>query len=115
MNYTITWQIIDLYREVPSGYVYKAKFKVSAFCPKSQKTVSVLDQVLLDMPEKLIPFNDLSEDVVISWVQNKSNKDKLELDLCSQLKLIAEPKISKGLPWKDSEIYAETIHKPQFE
>lgn len=111
MNYTITWQIIDLYREVPSGYVYKAKFKVSAFCPKSQKTIAMQDQALLDLPEELIPFENLSEELLVQWVKAASDQALIEDRLCSKLNLIAEPQIKQGLPWESDEIYAETLPK----
>jgi hypothetical protein len=111
MDYTITWKILELYRKADTGYVFKVKFKVSAFCSVSQKTVAKQHQVLLDTPETLIPFENLSEDTIVQWVKDASNEFLVEEDLCAKLSQIAEPTIKQGLPWESDDIYADTLSK----
>jgi len=56
----------------------------------------------LERPDTLIPFDDLTEDMVINWVKEKFGDEKvseIEAALQSQLDEKHAPTKASGVPW----------------
>ena len=49
--------------------------------------------------DTVIPFDELTEDTVIEWVEAKLDLTKLEANLDAQIREQKTPKVTSGLPW----------------
>lgn len=98
---TISWHIANLERETSDGYVYTAHWTVSA--TDGEYSSSSYGSVGFQRPdEELIPFEELTEELVISWVQEKLGEEQVSLitsSLISQIDDQREPSSLSGVPW----------------
>ena len=101
------WTIKNMKRTIDDGLVIEVVFEIIA--KDQQLMASKLDKVTLvgdPLSPDFIPFENLTEDVVISWV--KSEVDVVALE--GEVQAILDKKITKknamttksGLPWGDS-------------
>ena len=101
MSTTFTWAIGNLERETADGYVYTAHYTVSA--ANDSYSAGAYGSVGFERPETLIPFDNLTEDTVIGWVQEKlggqEKVDEIQAALQSQLDEKASPTKAAGVPW----------------
>lgn len=101
---TNTWRIANLERETADGYVYTAHYTVDA--NDGTYNAGAYGSIGLERPEDaLIPYADLTEDVVVSWVLQKLGDEKvLEIHaaLQAQLDEQRQPSRATGLPWSAS-------------
>lgn len=100
---TFTWGIANLERETKDGYVYVAHWNLTAF--DGTYSSSAYGSVGFERPGKLIPYADLQEDTVISWVKEAlGGADKiveLEAALQKQIDEQRAPSKAAGLPWNN--------------
>ena len=99
-----TWRITNLERETADGCVYTAHYTVDA--ADGTYSAGAYGSIGLERPEKkkdLIPFADLTEETVISWVQDKlggpEKVSEIEAALQVQLDEQHQPTRASGLPW----------------
>ena len=101
MSTTFTWSIYTLERETSDGYVYRAHYRVDA--ADGTYTTDTYDSVGLERPETLIPYSDLTEEVVIGWVQEAIGGEEkvaeVEAGLQAQLDKKRQPTEANGVPW----------------
>ena len=110
MNETkITWKILNLKRQIESGYVYSVDFAING--ANDYHTHSMTSTLNLERPENLVPYKELTETIILKWIQDKLNaenaKDKVRnpssADLENQMKGIiqekTQPTLGDGLPW----------------
>ena len=100
---TFTWNIAQLERETSDGYVYTAHWTVNATETVEGKTYSAgsYGSIGLERPEEdLIPFEELTEELVVSWIQEKLDVDTYETSLQSQLDEQKAPSKSSGVPFR---------------
>ena len=110
MNETkITWKVLNLKRQIESGYVYSVDFAING--SNDYHTHSMTATLNLEKPENLIPYADLTETTILKWIQDKLNaenaKDNVRnpssADLENQMKGIiqekTQPTLGDGLPW----------------
>jgi hypothetical protein len=50
-------------------------------------------------PDEIIPYADLTPEIVIGWVQDKLNVEEIEAALQAQLDEKHAPTKAAGLPW----------------
>lgn len=96
----ITWKIANLERETADGYVYTAHYTIEATDGVSR--ASAYGSIGFERPDNLIPFSDLTEDLVIGWVKDKFGSDKVtEINdaLLTQISEQAHPTKATGVPW----------------
>ena len=99
---TFTWNIAQLERETTDGYVYTAHWTVNATEIVEDKTytASSYGSIGLERPEEdLIPFEDLTEELIVSWVQEKLDVETHETSLQSQIDEQKTPSKLSGVPW----------------
>jgi hypothetical protein len=62
-------------------------------------TASSYGSVSVEAGDTIIPFDELTEDTVIEWVEAKLDLVKLESNLDAQIQEQKTPKVASGLPW----------------
>ena len=98
---TTSWNIANLERESTDGYVFTAHWTVSV--TDGEYSAGSYGSVGLERPEgELIPFDNLTEELVISWVQDKLGEEQvasIQSSLISQLEEQKTPSKLSGVPW----------------
>lgn len=98
---TFTWTINQLDRETADGYVFTAHYSVNA--ADDTYSSGAYGSIGLERPDTLIPFSDLTEELVIGWVKEKIGGDEkvqeIEAALQAQLDEQRTPTKASGLPW----------------
>jgi len=99
-----TWQISQLERETLDGYVFTAHYTVDA--TDGVYRAGAYGSIGFERPDNLIPFADLTEELVIGWVKKALGGDEkvaeIEAALQSQLDEQAHPTKATGVPWTAS-------------
>lgn len=103
MATTFTWKIAQLERETADGYVYTAHYTVDAVSDDQVYRAGAYGSIGLERPEgEMIPFSELQEDLVITWVKHKLTGEKvaeIEAALQGQLDEQRAPSKAQGVPW----------------
>jgi hypothetical protein len=94
---TFSWNIANLERETADGYVFTAHYTIKA--NDGTYTAGTYGSLGLERPETLVPFAQLTEAIVIGWVQDKLNVEEIEAALQAQLDKKHAPTKAAGLPW----------------
>ncbi len=101
MATTTTWAVAQLERETEDGYVFTVHYTVSAH--DGTYSSSAYGSLGLERPEgDMVPFADLTEEIVIGWIQDKFGAEKvaeIEAALQAQLDEQHTPSKASGLPW----------------
>ena len=101
MSTTFTWAIANLERETSDGYVFTAHYTVNA--NDGTYSAGAYGSVGFERPDVLIPFDDLTEELVIGWVKETIGGDEkvteIETALQSQLDEKRSPTKAAGKPW----------------
>jgi hypothetical protein len=99
---TFTWRIANLDRETSDGYVFTAHYTINA--ADDVYTSGAYGSLGLERPEgNMIPFADLTEEMVIGWVKDKFGPEKvaeIEAALQCQLDEQRHPSKASGMPWQ---------------
>jgi hypothetical protein len=97
----ITWAIANLERETSDGYVYTVHWTVQA--QLDEYAASAYGSVGLERPDdEMIPFADLTPELVIDWAKEKLGDEQvaaIEASLASQIAEQQAPQKATGLPW----------------
>ena len=100
---TTTWTIKQLDRELADGYVHTAHYTVDA--TDGTYSAGAYGSVGLEKPGTLVPYKDLTSDVVVGWVKAKLNSEdseavaKIEAALAANIAEQKTPTVGTGLPW----------------
>jgi hypothetical protein len=95
-----TWAIAQLERETSDGFVFTSHYTVNA--KDDTYSAGAYGSIGFERPENLIPFADLTEAEVVSWVQEALGADKVaevEAALQAQLDEQRTPTKAAGVPW----------------
>ncbi len=101
MATTFTWGIANLERETADGFVLIAHWTLSA--ADGTYASSAYGSLGFERPDKLIPYADLTEQMVIGWVQDAFGAEKvteIEAALQAQLDEQRHPSKASGMPWQ---------------
>jgi hypothetical protein len=99
---TTSWHIVNLERESTDGYVFTIHWSVNATETVEDQTYSAgsYGSIGLERPEEgLIPFEELTEELVVSWLQEKLDVESIEASLSSQIEEQKNPSKLSGIPW----------------
>ena len=97
-NYS--WKIANLERETADGFVYSVHYTVNA--DNGVYTAGAYGSLGLERPDNLIPFDQLTEEIVVGWVKEKFGAEKvaeIEAALQAQLDEKHAPTKAAGVPW----------------
>lgn len=100
----LIWKITDMERQLSDGYVFRVYWELS---PDLTGTGSVVSGSLdLQKPDNLINYEDLTEELVVSWVKSVLGEvevNNLETNLRKHIQTLnSEPTNSTGIPWTTS-------------
>jgi hypothetical protein len=101
MATTFTWHIANLERETADGFVMTAHYTVTA--EDGTYSSGAYGSLGFERPDKLIPFADLTEEMVIGWVKDAFGAEKvteIEAALRAQLDEQRHPSKASGMPWQ---------------
>jgi len=101
MTTTFTWAIANLERETADGFVYTGHYTVNATDGEAY-SAGAYGSIGFERPEELIPFDDLTQEIVIEWVKEKLGEEqveKVETALESQIDEKRAPTKASGTPW----------------
>jgi len=97
---TFAWAIAQLERETADGFVFLSHYTVSA--KDDTYASSAYGSIGFERPKNLIPFADLTETELVSWVQEALGADKVaevEAALQNQIDQQRNPTQAAGVPW----------------
>jgi hypothetical protein len=103
MATTFTWHIANLERETADGFVMTAHYTVTA--EDGTYSSGAYGSLGFERPDKLIPYADLTEQMVIGWVQDAFGAEKvteIEAALQAQLDEQRHPSKASGMPWQQA-------------
>jgi hypothetical protein len=95
-----TWAIANLERETADGFMFTAHYTVNA--KDDTYSAGAYGSLGFERPDNLIPFADLTEDEVVSWVKEALGADKvaeIEAALQTQIDQQRNPTQAAGVPW----------------
>ena len=96
MNFT--WNVVQMDRLTSDGFVVTVHYTVNAV--DGEFTASTYGTVGYTQEDKsYTPFADLTEAVVVGWVQESLGKDTVEEGLTAQIEAQKTPVQESGLPW----------------
>lgn len=99
MATTTTWSIAQLERHTADGIVFTAHYTVDA--NDGTYSAGAYGSIGLEQPDpnNIIPYANLTPEIVIGWVQDRLNVEEIEDSLQSQLDEKNAPTTATGLPW----------------
>jgi len=103
MATTFTWHIANLERETADGFVMTAHYTVTA--EDGTYSSGAYGSLGFERPDKLIPYADLTEQMVIGWVKDAFGAEKvteIEAALQAQLDEQRHPSKASGMPWQQA-------------
>jgi hypothetical protein len=97
-----TWGIAQMDRHTADGIVYVVHYTVAA--NDGTYSSSAYGSIGLEQPEgEVIPFAELTPEVVIGWVQAKlggeEKVDEIQAALQAQIDQQRTPTTAQGMPW----------------
>lgn len=99
MSITYVWSIQQMERLVSDGFVVTVHYNVSAtdglYTSSTYGTVGYTEQP----EETFVPYEDLTEEQVVGWVQDSLGKDAVEANLAEQIEAQKHPTQESGVPW----------------
>ena len=98
MTTTYTWAIANLERTTADGIVFTVHYTVAA--NDGTYASSAYGSIGLEQPEgDIIPYADLTPEIVVFWVQEKLDVPAILAALQGQLDEQAAPTKAAGVPW----------------
>ena len=100
MAITKTWEVNTLQRELADGYVNKVIYRVNG--TDGTYSTRATCEVDLEKPETLVPYKDLTQEIVIGWVKAKLGSDsvtQIEKAIDDNIALQKTPVHGVGTPW----------------
>ena len=105
---TKTWQVNTMERELADGYVSKVIYRVNG--TDGTYTFRASGEVTLPKPSTLVPYGDLTEGQVLTWVKariDELNSERSTNPTVAQIEAIVENGVNKqktpttgiGKPW----------------
>jgi hypothetical protein len=96
---TFNWTIQQMERLTSDGFVVTVHYNVSATDDTYQASTYGTTSYTQTPGETYIPYEDLTQDVVVGWVQEALGKDTVEASLQGQIDAQKNPVQESGLPW----------------
>ena len=96
---TIEWKIEQMDRQTSNGLVTTVHWRANA--TEDSYSATSYGSVGLSAGQSLIPFADLTKEVVIGWVKDKLGEEQVtavEESLAAQIEAQKEPVSASGLP-----------------
>jgi hypothetical protein len=100
---TFEWGVAQMERHTADGIIFTVHYTVAA--NDGTYSSSAYGSIGLEQPEgDVIPYADLTPEIVIGWVQDKlggtEKVDEIQAALQKQLDEQRNPTAAQGLPWQ---------------
>lgn len=99
MMTTYLWTISQMDRLTSDGFVVVVHYNVSAMDGDYQASTYGTTSYTQTPGETYIPYADLTEAMVVGWVQEALGKDTVEASLQGQIDALKNPVQESGVPW----------------
>ena len=96
-NMEFTWNVVQMDRLTSDGFVVTVHYTVNAV--DGEFTASTYGTVGYTEEGAFTPYSQLTEAVVVGWVQTSLGKDTVEDSLAAQIDAQKNPVSESGLPW----------------
>ncbi len=99
MSVSYNWSIADLNRKTEDGYVFTVHWRCDAMTDAYQE--GAYGSIGLERPEELIPFDQLTPELVVQWVKDYFGEEKvaeIEAALAARISEKQSPTEASGLP-----------------
>ena len=96
---TFNWQIVQMDRLTSDGFVVTVHYNVGATDGDYQASTYGTTSYTQTPGETYIPYEDLTQPIVVGWVQEALGKDTVEMSLQGQIDALKNPVQESGLPW----------------
>ncbi len=103
MTTTFKWDIAQMERHTADGIIFTVHYTVAA--SDGTYSSSAYGSIGLEQPEgDVIPYADLTPEIVIGWVQDKLGGEEKVAEIQSALQAQIDqqrtPTTAQGLPWQ---------------
>jgi hypothetical protein len=94
-----TWSVANLDRNTSDGFVNTVHWRVNA--KDGDHNASSYGAIGFTQEESatFVPYDDLTETIVIDWVQESLDKEAVETSLQTQIEAMKNPVTASGTPW----------------
>ncbi|CAB4123710.1 hypothetical protein UFOVP48_67 [uncultured Caudovirales phage] len=96
---TYLWTIQQMDRLTSDGFVVTVHYNVNATDGEYQASTYGTTSYTQTPDETYIPYADLTQEIVVGWVQEALGKDTVEASLQGQIDALKNPVQESGLPW----------------
>ena len=99
MSVSYNWSIADLNRKTEDGYVFNVHWRLDASTDAYQE--GAYGSIGLERPEELIPFDQLTPELVVQWVKDYFGEEKvaeIEAALADRISEKQNPTEASGVP-----------------
>lgn len=92
-----TWQIIQMQRQADNGFVTKVLSRAT----KHKNGLNASEDFFVDFEkaEQFIPFDNLTEEIVLSWVKSIIDEEDVDLFLQQKINKQQNAEVLLGKPW----------------
>ncbi len=97
MATTYTWSVVQMDRLTSDGFVVTVHYTVNAV--DGEFTASTYGTVGFAEEGAFTPYSQLTEAVVVGWVQESLGKDTVEASLAANIEAQKNPVQESGVPW----------------
>jgi hypothetical protein len=93
------WKICNLTRDITNDFVVQVDYLI--YATEDTYSASIYGSINYTQTEgeTFIPFNSLTEDIVVDWVQNLLGKNDTESNLQDQINAQKNPTTITEMPW----------------
>ena len=96
---TFVWSIPQMDRLTSDNFVFTVHYNVSATDGDFSASTYGTTTFTQTEGETYVPYADLTQDVVVGWVQSSLGKDTVETSLQGQIDMQKNPVQAAGVPW----------------
>lgn len=96
---TFNWTISQMNRTTSDGFVFNVHYAISAVDGQYSAYTYGTKSYTQEPGANYVPYNELTQDMVIAWVQASLDKDAVEASLQAQIDLQKNPVEQAGVPW----------------
>lgn len=97
MPASIIWKIDEMQRQPSDGLVTKVFWRVEAV--EDEFRAAYYGATHLDRSEAFIPYENLTEEVVVEWIKHSIDLAAVERQILENIENQKNPPLIVGLPW----------------
>jgi len=96
---TYNWSVVNMNRLTSDNFVVTVHFSVTAtdgdYSANTYGTISYTQKP----DESFVPYEELTQEIVVGWCQESLGKDTVEESLATQIDALKNPTQVSGTPW----------------